>query len=195
MKNRGTSSPEYKAKKAEWQREYYWKYKKYAGGHGDKQGVDFQKLIMDRANKVKHTERLRFYKKFFEHKLICQLHPDVPARLSGVKRKRYRCPKCRELSNYGSRHSRRAREKMTYQLRDAVFKGDGHRCVQCGSNKELTLDHILPVSQGGTNCPSNLQTLCNTCNGRKSDHIDIFIRNRKAYCLLPSLPYAPGEAH
>ena len=35
----------------------------------------------------------------------------------------------------------------------------------------LTMDHINPKAKGGTNKPSNLQTLCKKCNHLKADHI------------------------
>ena len=35
--------------------------------------------------------------------------------------------------------------------------------------KTLHCDHILPVTQGGTDELSNLQTLCDDCNLAKSD--------------------------
>jgi hypothetical protein len=50
-----------------------------------------------------------------------------------------------------------------------LFKRDGWRCLCCGSNKKLTADHIVPVNKGGNNTLSNLQTLCASCNSRKSD--------------------------
>ena len=48
---------------------------------------------------------------------------------------------------------------------------DGYRCVKCGTRDDLETDHIIPLSQGGTNEFENLQTLCHTCHevkhGRK----------------------------
>lgn len=49
----------------------------------------------------------------------------------------------------------------------AVFDRDGYECCHCGARKNLTVDHIHPVSKGGTNDPENLQTLCRSCNSRK----------------------------
>jgi len=42
------------------------------------------------------------------------------------------------------------------------------------SNKEL--DHIVPISKGGSNFPSNLQWLCGSCNASKKDKDwDVFL--------------------
>jgi len=46
------------------------------------------------------------------------------------------------------------------------------RCPCCGSNgKNLTKDHIIPLSEGGSNSASNLQPLCGPCNSRKGARI------------------------
>lgn len=63
--------------------------------------------------------------------------------------------------------AKRKRKPIPGRLRHFVFERDGYRCKECGAtNKETTLhvDHIKPVSKGGTNDPSNLQTLCEKCN-------------------------------
>jgi len=57
-------------------------------------------------------------------------------------------------------------------LRHEVFKRDGYKCVECGAtNQEVRLhvDHIIPISQGGSNELDNLQTLCIDCNLAKSN--------------------------
>jgi hypothetical protein len=57
-----------------------------------------------------------------------------------------------------------------------VYQRDGFACVQCGTDgthagNDLTVDHITPVSLGGTNDLWNLQTLCRRCNSRKGARI------------------------
>lgn len=62
------------------------------------------------------------------------------------------------------------RDHIPAKLRHEVFKRDNYRCRECGAtNKETTLeiDYIVPVSKGGTNHISNLQTLCKKCNRAK----------------------------
>ena len=44
----------------------------------------------------------------------------------------------------------------------------GKPCVKCGKPAD-TIDHIVPVSRGGTNDTSNLQPLCRSCNQHKHD--------------------------
>ncbi len=54
--------------------------------------------------------------------------------------------------------------------RQNIFKRDGNKCVYCRSNKDLTIDHVIPKSKGGKNTWENLVTCCQTCNIRKGDH-------------------------
>ena len=67
--------------------------------------------------------------------------------------------------------ARPRRLPLPADLRWTVFGRDGYACVVCGSNLDLTVDHIHPVSLGGTNDPSNLQTLCRSCNCSKGARV------------------------
>ena len=65
------------------------------------------------------------------------------------------------------------RNKMSERLRYEVLKRDGFRCVLCGrmvaDGIKLEVDHIKPVSKGGLTEIDNLRTLCDECNGGKSN--------------------------
>ncbi len=50
--------------------------------------------------------------------------------------------------------------------RPRIYKRDHYQCVYCGSNKDLTLDHVIPKSRGGGNEWTNLVTSCFKCNLR-----------------------------
>jgi hypothetical protein len=48
-----------------------------------------------------------------------------------------------------------------------VGRRDGFHCAKCQSTFDLQIDHVRPVSLGGTNDLDNLQLLCGPCNGSK----------------------------
>jgi Tfp pilus tip-associated adhesin PilY1 len=55
-------------------------------------------------------------------------------------------------------------------LAAAVIRRDGSICVWCSmslTRKSLTVDHVLPVSAGGSNWRGNLLAACLTCNGTR----------------------------
>jgi 5-methylcytosine-specific restriction endonuclease McrA len=60
--------------------------------------------------------------------------------------------------------------EISRDLRDKIFNRD-KKCLKCGTTNKLTIDHIVPVSRGGSNDEENLQILCEDCNSRKGDHI------------------------
>lgn len=53
--------------------------------------------------------------------------------------------------------------------RNRIYKRDNYSCVYCGSNRHLTLDHVIPKSRGGRNDWTNLVTSCQKCNLKKAD--------------------------
>lgn len=59
------------------------------------------------------------------------------------------------------------RPAIPQAVKVSVWQRDAGRCVDCGSNKELEFDHIIPLAMGGANTMRNLQLLCSTCNRRK----------------------------
>lgn len=45
------------------------------------------------------------------------------------------------------------------------------KCVICGADDNLTIDHVIPRSAGGHNGYSNLAILCEPCNNKKDSHL------------------------
>ena len=43
-----------------------------------------------------------------------------------------------------------------------------HKCAYCGSDKELTIDHITPRSKGGADVTKNVVCACHDCNQDKA---------------------------
>ena len=63
----------------------------------------------------------------------------------------------------------RAREKGTHTQTefDELCEKYGGRCLACGKVTKLTPDHIVPISQGGSDTIDNIQPLCGSCNESK----------------------------
>jgi 5-methylcytosine-specific restriction endonuclease McrA len=53
-------------------------------------------------------------------------------------------------------------------------------CAGCGSMKDQTIDHIVPLSRGGKHSIGNLQTLCKSCNSSKNCKLLVEWQARKA---------------
>ncbi len=57
--------------------------------------------------------------------------------------------------------------------RENIYVRDGHRCQYCNHRfptRSLTLDHVIPVVQGGTKSWENIVTACVPCNQKKGGH-------------------------
>lgn len=64
------------------------------------------------------------------------------------------------------------RKSLSNKTRFEIFKRDNFTCQYCGKSAPevvLNVDHIEPVSKGGTNDLFNLITSCFECNNGKSD--------------------------
>ena len=70
--------------------------------------------------------------------------------------------KTRELKNGGT---------FTVLQWEILIWYTGGKCLDCKKVTSLTVDHIIPISKGGSSNISNLQPLCRSCNGRKRDKI------------------------
>jgi predicted restriction endonuclease len=63
--------------------------------------------------------------------------------------------------------SSRRSAAISQHKRKMVYERNQYRCVTCGSFKDLSVDHIIPASRGGSDDIDNLQTMCIPCNTKK----------------------------
>lgn len=71
-----------------------------------------------------------------------------------------------------------------------VIERSGGRCEYCKSPRSFTtelfcLDHIIPISEGGSNEADNLAYCCNGCNTFKSDLTTVTITTNDKIIAIP----------
>ena len=66
-----------------------------------------------------------------------------------------------------------SRRSISKETKVRIFARDNYCCKYCGRSRDdgvkLTVDHILPISKGGTDDLDNLWSLCQECNEGKGD--------------------------
>jgi 5-methylcytosine-specific restriction endonuclease McrA len=80
---------------------------------------------------------------------------------------RLRVPEVLTLTRYD-----RPRESVVAFSRRNIFKRDHSTCQYCGArpgSEELTIDHVVPRSQGGASTWENCVLACVPCNARKAN--------------------------
>lgn len=60
---------------------------------------------------------------------------------------------------------------ITRATRARIMERDGFMCRHCGAKDYLSIDHVVPVSRGGTGEDTNLQVLCLKCNRGKGNKL------------------------
>ncbi len=74
----------------------------------------------------------------------------------------------------------------------ALFARDAFLCMYCGGRfpaKNLSRDHVLPLSMGGVDAWKNVVTACKRCNNRKAGRMP-----EQAGMELIAVPFVPTHA-
>lgn len=104
--------------------------------------------------------------------------PEAREKMSAALRKRWaenrdvmlaQLPRGLDHSFHKEPELRRYRKNFTRLQRR---EWTGMECLWCRSTERITLDHIIPVCDGGTNVHCNAQTLCHPCNLWKLHYVD-----------------------
>lgn len=75
-------------------------------------------------------------------------------------------------NNQACKARRRARiasvlADLTPQEWDTILEAAGHACIYCGSQEQLSQDHLTPISKGGEHTAENVAPACMPCNQSK----------------------------
>lgn len=85
-----------------------------------------------------------------------------------------------------NRRARQLEASGWFSAMDAeiIMKLQDDRCAYCNETENLQLDHIIPLSRGGSNWPWNIQWLCSHHNSSKNSKTD---NEYRAIIGLPTL--------
>jgi 5-methylcytosine-specific restriction endonuclease McrA len=133
-----------------------------------------RKKESDRKYRLKHTEEAQAYSKVYRarkktdadfrarkreyNQQYIQLRPEKSAQYFNNRR-------ARVLQAEGSFTSKEWKKLCKYYQYTCLC------CRKCEPEIKLTVDHVIPLSRGGSNSIENLQPLCQSCNSSKSTQI------------------------
>ena len=127
----------------------------------------------------------RFCSARCQQRAWCLAHPEQVAVLNARKHKKYRTSHPGEKARYNRawRASRPGINVHYINRRRAMKFANGgvhtleewqekivafdNRCAYCGLQKQLTRDHAIPLSRGGTDDIENIVPACKSCNSSK----------------------------
>mgnify|MGYP000435089036 CR=1 FL=1 len=114
-----------------------------------------------KAYKTKHREELKVKAKA---RRVLKRVAMTAEQLAEFRRKRLEGKRIHRARKYGSggRHSEAQWQQLLILCE--------HKCVACGTSEDITRDHIVPLSRGGSDDISNIQPLCRACNSAKNKY-------------------------
>lgn len=137
-----------------------------------------QKYTLTEEQKERYREAARLHEKEQKYKDRQKRYRESP------KGKKYKAEKDkRHAKTENGKFSKRKTEiKRKHQMKStdctltrkewiAIKEKFGNRCAYCGKEARLEMDHVIPLSRGGTHTASNIVPACRTCNAKKSNHL------------------------
>lgn len=160
----------------------------YRAAHVEQRDT-YNKAYRDEHREERHTYSKQYYRAHREERLADQRQRrlDHAAEMAATAKRSKAKHKDRVITyNRAWRKENLALCNTYWSKRRARLKGNGgahtpaewagildrygHRCLACGRmDVKLTKDHVIPVTQGGTDNVENLQPLCLPCNASKGD--------------------------
>lgn len=104
-----------------------------------------------------------------------QRYRDDPAKARSEVRKRYENEPGPWIDAYARQRLLSPELFIASVRKREIYARDEGRCGICGTEltyEEATIDHVHPLSKGGTHGPDNVQIACDACNKSKRDKLD-----------------------
>ncbi|WP_018865548.1 MULTISPECIES: HNH endonuclease [unclassified Thioalkalivibrio] len=95
------------------------------------------------------------------------------------------------IATFGTRQSR-FNDYIPPLNNTTLFRRDAHLCLYCGNaypERDLSRDHVTPISQNGEDTWTNVVTACKRCNNHKAGFTP-----EEAGMQLLAIPFTPTHA-
>jgi 5-methylcytosine-specific restriction endonuclease McrA len=154
---------ENKEKEAERHRKYHEENKEKEAERQRKYRKENKEKVLERQrkhyeeNKEKVLERHRKYHKENKEKVLerkRKWQKENPEKCAESTRKR----RARKVNAAGSHTAEQVKARFDYY---------GNKCIYCGSDENLEVEHRIPLARGGSDWPANLAPACGPCNRSK----------------------------
>jgi 5-methylcytosine-specific restriction endonuclease McrA len=145
----------------QWHREH-WQDKDYRENERARFKVyDASPAGKERAKRNRATERSHEYHRVYHRTYLKEKYNNDPEYRAKVR------------AWFAVRNNKKRTNGGTLTLDDWMFLVDlaQRKCLKCGQETKLTIDHIIPVTAGGATNVWNVQPLCFPCNSSKQTKV------------------------
>jgi 5-methylcytosine-specific restriction enzyme A len=107
------------------------------------------------------------------------------------------CPEHTKQRNWAGASGRPRSRNIPDSTKAAVLQRDGFLCQLAYEGCQgfgTTVDHTIPVSEGGSDDPSNLQAICAACDSKKSSREGHRAKGNNVAEPNPAGPLRPPKA-
>lgn len=115
--------------------------------------------------KVKDIKKAHMFSELSKVNYILK---STPSKTKGY----YVCDSTNHKIEICKKKAKQRRKQYSSNVRKLIYANAQGKCALCGRSilyKDMTLDHIKPLSMGGKDCVENLQCSCYGCNQFKSN--------------------------
>lgn len=158
--------------------------------HQNQEIIKKQQAAYRQANREKLLEKNREWRKANESDQIAkrrEYYLSIKDRHNHYSSEYYKKNPERINAIRAARRARELNAEGRYTKEDIVFlfEMQGGKCACCRESiiRKYHVDHIFPLSCGGTNDRGNLQLLCPSCNLQKSNKHPITFMQQKGFLL------------